>query len=115
MAPEAWIFNFTNRPPSLSMAAIHGLADDDVVEIACKVDAQGPAPVPIGTVGDEVFSIIKAVKAYERLSVDAIIHGSAEYAIRALMAHPLIGAYHVAKDLVSDFMDRQGEYAGQWK
>jgi 6-phospho-beta-glucosidase len=98
-----------------NQGSIHGLADDDVVEITCGVNRNGPRPVPVGTLGDEVFSIIKGVKVFERLSVDAIIGGRTELAVRALMAHPLIGAYHVAKNLVAGFMDRQGGYAGHWK
>jgi 6-phospho-beta-glucosidase len=107
MAPEAWVFNFTNPSGLVTQAmrslgydrvigicdtpsstklriadamaydnndlymeffglnhlswarktsyrgSIHGLADDDVVEITCKVDKNGPAPVPIGTVYDK--------------------------------------------------------------
>ncbi|AEF84345.1 glycoside hydrolase family 4 [Treponema primitia ZAS-2] len=98
-----------------NQGSIRGLGDDDVVEITCKVDGNGPTPVPIGVVGEDIFSIIKAVKAFERLSVQAIIEGSADCAVRALMAHPLIGSYGAAKNLIADFMDRQGVYSGHWR
>ena len=95
--------------------SIQGLENDDVVEITCRVDRNGPHPVPIGKAGDEVFSLIKAVKTYERLSVEAITSGNRESAVRALMAHPLIGAYHTARSLVDTFIKRQTGYAGHWK
>lgn len=98
-----------------NQGSIHGLADSDVVEITCTVDENGAVPVFIGDVEPEVFSLIWAVKAYERLGVQAILEGSADLAVRALMAHPLIGSYNVAKNLVSDFCQIHGEYVRHWK
>ncbi len=95
--------------------SIRGLADDDVVEITCNVDKSGPVPVKIGSVGSELFSIIWAVKAYERLSVEAILSGSRRLAVQALMAHPLIGSYNVAENLVADFMQLQSKYVRCWE
>lgn len=95
--------------------SISGLADDDVVEITCSVDRSGVRPVQIGGVEPQIFSLIAAVKAYERLSVQAILDGSADAAVKALMAHPLIGSYNVAKALISDFRRTQSQYAGHWR
>jgi len=94
--------------------SIDGLADDDVVEITCIVDQSGAHPIHIGKVAPSIFSLITAVKAYERLSVQAILEGSADAAVKALMAHPLIGSYNVAKSLISDFHQIEGQYAAHW-
>lgn len=94
--------------------SIHGFANDDVVEITCNVDNRGPHPVYVGTVNNETFSIMKAVKTYERLGIEAITKGRKEYAIRALMAHPLIGSFNTAKGLIDEFILKQGSYAGHW-
>ena len=95
--------------------SIDGLADDDVVEITCTVDQSGAHPVHIGSVEPHIFSLITAVKAYERLSVRAILEGSVDCAVQALMAHPLIGSYNVAKGLISDFRQMEGQYAAHWR
>lgn len=95
--------------------SIAGLEDTDVVEITCTVDQAGAHPVQIGKVAPEIFSLITAVKAYERLSVQAILEGSVDAAVKALMAHPLIGSYTVAKNLVRDFMEAEGPYVQNWK
>ena len=95
--------------------SIDGLADDDVVEITCTVDQSGAHPIHIGKVTPATFSLITAVKAYERLSVQAILEGSADAAVKALMAHPLIGSYNVAKSLISDFRQVEGQYAAHWR
>ena len=97
-----------------NQGSIAGLQDDDVVEITCTVDTSGAHPVHIGTVAPEVFALIDSVKAFERLSVEAIVHGSRDTAVRALMAHPLIGAYSVAKGLVEDFCAQEPEYSRSW-
>ena len=95
--------------------SIDGLADDDVVEITCTVDQSGAHPVHIGSVEPHIFSLITAVKAYERLSVRSILEGSVDCAVQALMAHPLIGSYNVAKGLISDFRQMEGQYAAHWR
>ena len=58
---------------SPTAAASDGLADDDVVEITCTVDQSGAHPIHIGKVTPPIFSLITAVKAYGRLSVQAIL------------------------------------------
>lgn len=95
--------------------SIHGLADDDVVEVTCAVDQDGAKPVPIGWVDDDVFALMKSVKAFERLAATAIIEGSFDTAVKALMAHPLIGSFEVAKSIIDDFKELHGEYVRGWK
>ena len=95
--------------------SISGLAEDDVVEITCTVGREGVRPVRVGKPDPQIYSLITAVKDYERLSVRAILEDSADAAVKALIAHPLIGSYNVAKALVSDFTRTQGQYAGHWR
>ena len=54
-----------------------------------------------------------AVKTYENLTVEAIRTRSKRIAVRALLAHPLIGSYPIAKGLVEDFA-KQGSFIGAW-
>ena len=56
-------------------------------------------------VEDAQKNMISCVKEYERLAVDAIMHKDKSLAIRALMAHPLIGSWSLAKQLVSEYLD----------
>ena len=52
--------------------AIDGLAADDVVEVSCRVDGDGVHVRPIGAIPAGQLALIRAVKAYERLTVRAI-------------------------------------------
>lgn len=49
-------------------------------------------------------NMIASVKEYERLAV-AILQRDKSLAVRALMAHPLIGSYSLAKTLVEAYLD----------
>lgn len=95
--------------------SIEGLRADDVVEITCRVSKAGPRPVKIGAVDEAIFPLICGVKAFERLSVQAIREKSMDLAVKAFLAHPLIGAYGTAKGLVEDFAMRHSAYAQGWK
>ena len=43
--------------------------------------------------------LIGHVAAYERLALDAAVHGGRERVLRAMLAHPLVGQYDRAEKL----------------
>ena len=88
---------------------IAGLGPDDVIEVTCRVSNQGIHPVPIGVVPDHCNVMIHTIKLYEKLTIEAIAQQSKTKAIRALMLHPLVNSYSLAKKLVKAY-DR--EYGG---
>ena len=94
---------------------IYGLEDDDVVEITCYVDKNGAQPINIGKVPDTEISLIKQVKLYERLTVQAITEKSVDKAISALMVHPLVCSYSIAKELVNEYLNIYKPYTGIWR
>lgn len=94
--------------------AIAGFAPDDVVEITCNVDGRGVQPIAIGEVPEAQYLLMRAVKRYERLAVEAILGRDRVLAVEALAAHPLVGSYALAEQLVADYMDAHREYIGAW-
>ncbi|HYE84160.1 MAG TPA: glycoside hydrolase [Clostridia bacterium] len=98
-----------------NMGVIEGLADDDVVEITCIADAKGAKPVSIGKVPELQMSLIRQIKLYERLTVEAIKNKSISTAVDALMIHPLVGSYSIAKRLVQGYIEDYKEYTGTWR
>lgn len=95
--------------------AIQGMADEDVVEVSCRVDAEGIQPLTIGEIPDQQLGLMKAVKLYESLTVQAVHEKSRKLAIEALMAHPLVHSYSRAKPLVEEFLFEHREYMGEWE
>ena len=83
--------------------SIPELRDEDVVEVTCKVSKNGIEPVKVTDVPEDCMVLIRLIKNYENLVVKAIEEDSRETAIRALMQHPLISSYSLAKKLLEDY------------
>ena len=58
-------------------------------------------------------NMIACVKEYERLAVAAILQQDKRLAVRALMAHPLIGSWTLAEKLVAAYLD--APQFSQWR
>ncbi len=82
---------------------MQGLSDEDVIEVTCKVSKKGIHPVPIGEVPEHAYLLIRLIKMYEKLTVEAVKTKSKEKAIQALTLHPLINSYSLAKRLVERY------------
>ena len=68
------------RSPLRNEGAIAGMCDDDVVEVSCLVDADGPHPMHIGEIPESQFLLMRDVKRYERLASQAILQHSRKLA-----------------------------------
>lgn len=62
---------------------------DWVLELPCKVNADGIHPIPTTPLPPVCFGLLTAVKTYELLTVEAAVHGDRQAAYQALLAHPL--------------------------
>ncbi|MEO8392523.1 MAG: 6-phospho-beta-glucosidase, partial [Chloroflexota bacterium] len=94
--------------------AITGMQNDDIVEITCDVDGSGAHPLSMGQIPEDSYLLMRAVKRYERLAVQAIFNRDRTLAVEALAAHPLIGSYHSAALLVEDYLSAHRDYVGVW-
>jgi 6-phospho-beta-glucosidase len=89
---------------TLNQGAVDGLPADASVEIACTVDRLGAHPIRFGAIPLPMRGLIQAVKAYESLTVQAAVEGSRRVALQALMAHPLVPSWEVAKPLLDELL-----------
>ncbi|HEY3227566.1 MAG TPA: hypothetical protein VGJ87_00005 [Roseiflexaceae bacterium] len=94
--------------------AIDGMRLGDVVEVSCVADRDGVRPLPIGAIPEAQELLMRAVKRYERLTVEAIAKRSRAIAVEALMAHPLVLSYSRAKLLVDEYLAAHREWVGDW-
>lgn len=88
----------------LNQGAIDDLPGDASVEVPCVVDQAGAHPIRMGALPLPVRGLVQAVKAYESLTVQAAVEGSRRRAMQALMAHPLVLSWEVAKPLLDDLL-----------
>ena len=79
---------------------LDGLAADDVVEVPARISTDLIEPLPQKPLAPELLGLVQHVAAYERLAVRAALSREAADARRALLAHPLIGQWDVATELV---------------
>jgi 6-phospho-beta-glucosidase len=90
--------------------AIPNLADDAVVEVACRVDAGGATPLPVEPLAPEMLGLVEQIKAYERLTVAAAVSGDRDLALKALLANPLSADYRVAAPMLEALLEANRAY-----
>jgi len=79
--------------------ALPFLPDDHVIEVPATVDARGVTALHIAPLPDDHAGLIAHVAGYERLALDAAVHGGRDRVLRAMLAHPLVGQYDRAERL----------------
>ena len=85
--------------------AVRWLPDDAVLELPCVVNASGIFPIVQAEIPGTVWGLVAAVKNYEQLTVEAAVTGSRDMAELALLAHPLVGDYELAQDLLAEMLE----------
>ncbi len=77
------------------------LDDEDIVEVPCRVDANGPQPQVVGPVPDHPRELMTTVKEYERATVRAALTGDRGDLVKALALNPLVPSTELAERLVT--------------
>ncbi len=102
--PKVMILNVPNH------GALPGMTDDDVVETTVLVGNGVIRPFAMGALPDADLGLMKSVKAYERLTIDAAVKDSYPLALKALTLHPLVPGYDIAKKILDDYLAQHGDY-----
>lgn len=104
LEPKKMVVNVPNRK------AIAGMEDMDVVEIPVTVTSGAVQPEVVGEIPTHALGLMKQVKAYERLVVEAAVERSYQKALLALSLHPLVSDYDLARRILDDYCDKHGSY-----
>jgi 6-phospho-beta-glucosidase len=102
--PKLMILNVPNR------GAISGMAENDVIETTCLVSNGVVRPFAMGSIPDADLGLMKSVKAYEKLTIQAAVEDSYGLALEALTLHPLVPGYDIAKQILDDYLAQHGDY-----
>lgn len=84
--------------------AIQGLPDDAVIETNCLIDALGAHPLAFGKLPLLMNGLTQQVKDFERLTIEAAVHGDKQKALLALVANPLVADVNLAQTLVEEVL-----------
>ena len=76
------------------------LSSDDCVEVPCVTNANGAWPAHVPAPPVRITEFIQRVKTYERMTIDAAARQTAEAAIDALAANPLVADRTLAQRLI---------------
>src|SRR5262249_33998801 len=80
------------------------LSDDAVIEVTCRVGADGATPLPVAPLRPELAGLVAGVSAYEELAVEAALRGGRNRVYTALLAHPLVGQHDTAARLTDELL-----------
>ena len=99
---------------AFNCGATPDLPADAVMEIPCVISSHGVRPLVIGHLPLEVRGLVQAVKSYEDLTVQAAVTGDRTTALMALLAHPLVPSYEVAKTVLAELLEASRDYLPQF-
>jgi 6-phospho-beta-glucosidase len=105
---EVHIVNCRNR------GALADLPEGAVVEVPCLVGAAGPIPLTVGHLPVLARGLVHSVKAYEELTIEAAVTGDRRTGLQALVTHPLVPSFRVAKALFNSILQANREYLPQF-
>lgn len=80
------------------------LPDDHVIEVPAVFRDGGFVAEPVAPLPDDIRGLIAGVAGYERLALDAAVHGGRDRVLRAMRAHPLVLQHERAEQLTDLLM-----------
>ncbi|MFB9309118.1 6-phospho-beta-glucosidase [Agromyces hippuratus] len=80
------------------------LPDDHVIEVPAVFRDGGFVADPVAPLPDDIRGLISGVAGYERLALDAAVHGGRDRVLRAMRAHPLVLQHDRAEQLTDLLM-----------
>jgi len=93
---------------------IPDLSDAVAIEVPCIVGRHGLSPLHVGRLPAVIRPLVQTVKAYEEYAVEAGVTGSRETALKALLTHPLVPSYTVAKPMLDELLEANKSYLPQF-
>jgi 6-phospho-beta-glucosidase len=86
------------------------LPDDHVIEVPATVGSAGLTALPIAPLPEDLAGLIADVAGYERLALDAAVHGGRDRVLRAMVAHPLVRQFDRAEKLTDLLLAENSRY-----
>jgi 6-phospho-beta-glucosidase len=81
--------------------------------VPATVGSAGLTALPIAPLPDDLAGLIADVAGYERLALDAALHGGRDRVLRAMVAHPLVRQFDRAEQL-TDLLLRENSLHLAW-
>ena len=85
------------------------------VEVPATVDAGGVHGVPLGQLPRGFLGLLQNQVAVHDMTAEAVISGSKQAVLQALLVDPIVDKYHAAVELLDTMLDLQKDYLGYIK
>jgi 6-phospho-beta-glucosidase len=89
--------------------ALEDLDRDDAVELPCQVSSSGVQVPSVGRAPRTVLPLLRQVKEYERLTVQASLNHSQKTALAALVKNPLVAHTDLAQQVLAEYIQAFGD------
>ena len=86
------------------------LPDDHVIEVPARYTGGSFVAEPVAPLPDDIRALVAAVAGYERLALDAAVHGGRDRVLRAMRAHPLVLQHDRAEKLTNLLMEANASF-----
>ena len=109
---------FINRPNIDCVdgggSAVENLPDDAFLELECRLDANGPKPLPVGSFPLGLRSLQMLILDVHELTIEAIARKDRDLLVRALSMDPLVNSIATAKTVLAELYEAQKEVVPEW-
>lgn len=99
---------------TLNNGAIVDFAEDSVIEVNCLITKEGPVPLTVGRLPQQIKADILMMKAFEEQVIKASISGDYRDAYLAFVMNPLIKDEKKAKVILDELLNAHKQYLPQF-
>jgi 6-phospho-beta-glucosidase len=89
---------------TVNAGAISEIESNDIVEVSSMISENSIVPEICGTLPEAVRGLVLAVKAYERVAIQAALENSEILARKAMLLYPAIGEWEPSKELLASLI-----------
>ena len=97
---------------TLNNGAIAGFADDAVMEIPAVISKSGATALKANAMRSDIDAMVRSVKDFEMLTIDAAVTGNEQSALLALLANPIGPDSSQARELWKDLRSENNGLIG---
>jgi 6-phospho-beta-glucosidase len=87
---------------TLNNGAVPGFPDDAVMELPAIISSSGASSIKTTAMRGDIDALVRTVKDFELLTIQAAVHGEEDCALRALIANPIGPDISQARELWAD-------------
>ena len=97
---------------TLNNGAVHGFPDDAVMELPSIITRDGARSISTNAMRGDIDALVRTVKDFEMLTIDAAVTGNEQSALLALLTNPIGPDSSQARDLWKDLRTENASLIG---